>query len=180
VWIRSRHVVLGLSTALAALTLLPACGTASHSSATSSGAPPATTPAATVPITTVPITTPVAATQKWTDLKVGDCLAELPPVDLSAQTVTVVDCSTPHAAEVYLRAPVEVNAAIADVANKKCTAGFKEYAGQPIGGPGPMTYAMTYLIDSDQNRTSSNPDPSTVICLLEAAGSGPLTSSARS
>jgi hypothetical protein len=61
-----------------------------------------------------------------------------------------------------------------------CTAGFKEYAGQTIGGPGPMTYAMTYLIDSDQNRTSSNPDPSTVICLLEAAGSGPLTSSARS
>jgi hypothetical protein len=181
VWTRSPHVLLGLSTALAALVLLPACGTATHSSATSSGAPQATTPATTVPITTVPIntvppSTRVAATRKWTDLQVGDCLAELPPVDLSAQTVTVVDCATPHAAEVYLRAPVEVNAAIADVANKKCIAGFKEYTGQPIGGP----YAMTYLIDSDQNRTSSNPDPSTVICLLEAAGSGPLTSSTRS
>lgn len=180
-WIRSRHALLGLSTALAALALLPACGTASHSAATSSSsAPPATTPATTVAITTVPATTPVVVTQKWTDLQVGDCLAELPPVDLSAQTVTVVDCSTPHAAEVYLRAPVEVNAAIADVANTKCTTGFKEYTGQPLAGAGPMPYAMTYLIDSDQNRTSSNPDPSTVICLLEAAGSGPLTSSARS
>jgi hypothetical protein len=182
VWTRSPRLVLGLSAALAALVLLPACATTSHSPDTSSGAPQATTPITTVPITTVPPSPPVAATQqtqKWTDLQVGDCLAELPPVDLSAQTVTVVDCATPHAAEVYLRAPVEVNAAIADVANKKCTAGFKEYTGQPIGGPGPMAYAMTYLIDSDQNRTSSNPDPSTVICLLEAAGSGPLTSSAR-
>jgi hypothetical protein len=177
--ITSPRGTLALSTVLATLVLLPACGsdTGSHSSAPSSNAPAAPPTTAPAPTTAVPApTTPATATQKWTDLKVGDCLAELPPVDLSEQTVTVVDCTAPHAAEVYLRAPVEVNAAIADVANQKCAAGFRDYTGQPVGGP----YAMTYLIDSDQNRTSSNPEPSTVICLLQGTGSGPLTSSARS
>jgi hypothetical protein len=37
---------------------------------------------------------------------------------------------------------------------------------------------MTYLIDSNQDRTSNNPLPSTVICLLQAADGGPLTGSA--
>jgi hypothetical protein len=180
VWITSPRVALALSTVLATVVLLPACGTdtGSHSSATSSSAA-AAAPQTTAPATTTAVaapTTPATTTQKWTDLKVGDCLAELPPVDLSEQTVTVVDCTAPHAAEVYLRAPVEVNAAIADVANQKCAAGFRDYTGRPVGGP----YAMTYLIDSDQNRTSSNPEPSTVICLLQGTGSGPLTSSARS
>jgi hypothetical protein len=38
---------------------------------------------------------------------------------------------------------------------------------------------MTYLIDSNQDRTSANPLPSTVICLLAASNGGPLTGSAR-
>jgi hypothetical protein len=173
--IRSGRVLVGLP-AVAALALLPACAPGTPTTAASSSAAPVTTPTTTTGSTTVPPTTPTAATRTWTDLSVGDCLAELPPVDLSAPTVTVVDCSGPHAAEVYLRAPVEVDAAIADVADKKCAAGFQDYTGRPIGGP----YAMTYLIDSDQNRTSSNPEPSTVICLLQGTGSGPLTSSARS
>ena len=40
-------------------------------------------------------------------------------------------------------------------------------------------FTMTYLIDSNQDRTSNNPLPSTVICLLQATGRGPLTRSAR-
>ena len=38
---------------------------------------------------------------------------------------------------------------------------------------------MTYLIDSNQDRTSNNPLPSTVICLLQSANGHPLTGSAR-
>ena len=35
------------------------------------------------------------------ELQVGDCLANLPPGDFSQVMVTVVDCATPHIAEVY-------------------------------------------------------------------------------
>jgi hypothetical protein len=38
---------------------------------------------------------------------------------------------------------------------------------------------VSYLIDSNQDRTSNDPLPSTVICLLQAANGGPLTGSAR-
>ena len=91
-------------------------------------------------------------------------------------TVSVVDCALAHAAEVYLRADVEVNAAIADVADRECGAGLTRYTGQAVGG-GPL--AVTYLIDSNQDRTSANPLPSTVICVLTASNGGPLTGSAR-
>ena len=114
--------------------------------------------------------------QKWIELQVGDCLADPPPSDPSVVTVSVVDCAIPHSAEVYLRADVEVNAAIADVADRECGAGFTQYTGQSVGG---SPFVVTYLIDSNQDRTSANPLPSTVICLLQASNGGPLTGSAR-
>jgi hypothetical protein len=77
---------------------------------------------------------------------------------------------------VYLRADVQVNAAVAVVADQQCGAGLTKYTGQTPGGD---QFAMTYLIDSNQDRTSTNPLPSTVICLLQAANGGPLTGSAR-
>ena len=91
-------------------------------------------------------------------------------------TVSVVDCAGAHAAEVYLRTDVEVNAAVADVADQECSAGFTHYTGQPARG-GPLT--VTYLIDSNQDRTSADPLPSTVICLLQSSNGGPLSGSAR-
>ncbi len=116
-----------------------------------------------------------AGTQKWIDLQVGDCVADLPPADLSRVTVTVVDCGTAHLAEVYLRAPMAVDSAVATVANRDCTAGFPAYTGQSVGG---SPYSMTYLIDSNMDRTGANPTPSTLICLLQAANGQPLTGSA--
>jgi hypothetical protein len=116
-----------------------------------------------------------AGTQKWIDLQVGDCLADLPPADLSRVTVTVVDCGAAHLAEVYLRAPMAVDAAVAGVANKDCAAGFPSYTGQPVNG---SLYFVTYLIDSNMDRTGANPTPSTLICLLQAANGQPLTGSA--
>ncbi len=89
--------------------------------------------------------------------------------------VTIVDCAMSHAAEVYLRAPVAVDAAIAGVANRECAAGFPRYTGQSVDD---SPLAVTYLIDSDQDRTLDNPTPSTVICLLQAANGEPLTGSA--
>ena len=114
-------------------------------------------------------------TEKWIDLQVGECVADLPPADLSRVTVTVVDCATAHLAEVYLRAPMAVDTAVANVANRDCAAGLAPYTGQSAGG-GP--YSITYLIDSNQDRTGANPTPSTVICLLQAANGQPLTGSA--
>ena len=114
-------------------------------------------------------------TVKWIDLQVGQCVADLPPADLSRVTVTVVDCATAHLAEVYLRVPVAVNAANANVANQSCNAGLAPYTGQPVGA-GP--FSITYLIDSNQDRTGATPTPSTVICLLQAANGQPLTGSA--
>ena len=104
-----------------------------------------------------------------------DCLADPPPSDPSVVMVSVVDCALPHSAEVYLRADVQVNSAVADVADRQCGAGLTQYTGQSVGGD---PFAMTYLIDSNQDRTSANPLPSTVICLLQATDGGPLTGSA--
>ena len=91
------------------------------------------------------------------------------------QTPVPRSSATTHAAEVYLRAPVEVNAAIADVANRSCEAGVPDYTGRPVDG---SPYSVTYLIDSNQDRTSNNPLPSTVICLLQSSSGEPLVASA--
>ena len=115
-------------------------------------------------------------TEKWINLQAGECLADLPPADLSRVTVTVVDCGTAHLAEVYLRAPMAVDTAIANVANRDCAAGFAPYTGRSVDG---SPFSITYLIDSNQDRTGANPTPSTVICLLQAADGQPLTGSAR-
>src|ERR1700739_3745925 len=98
---RSLHALCGL----AASALLTACAT----------------------ITAAAPAPPGARTVKWIDLQAGDCLADLPPADLSRGTVDVVDCATAHLAEVYLRAPMRVDTAIANVANKDCHAGFVPY-----------------------------------------------------
>ena len=87
--------------------------------------------------------------------------------------VTIVDCAAPHQAEVYLLAPIPVNTALTDVADQQCRAGLPSYAADPA------RYTVTFLIDSRQDRTSNNPLPSTVICLLQAADGQPLTGSAR-
>lgn len=137
--------------AFAATALLTACGTATGSPTTSH-------------------------TVKWIDLQAGDCVADLPPTDLSRVTVTVVDCATPHVAEVYLRAPMAVDKAVAVVANKDCNAGFAPYTGRSVDG---SPFTITFLIDSNQDRTGANPTPSTVICLLQSANGQPLTGSAR-
>ena len=50
------------------------------------------------------------------------------------------------------------------------------YTGQPFNG---SPFTVTYLIDSNQDRTANNPTPSTAICFLQAADGGPLTESAR-
>jgi len=120
--------------------------------------------------------TPASRLVSWINLQVGECVADLPPADLSRITVNVVDCGTPHLAEVYLRAPLAVDTAIASVANRTCAAGVAPYTRRPVDG---SPYSVTYLIDSDQDRTGANPTPSTVICLLQGANGQPLTGSAR-
>lgn len=119
---------------------------------------------------------PGSHTEKWIDLRAGQCVADLPPADGSRVDVTVVDCATAHLAEVYLRAPMAVDTAIATVANRDCAAGLAPYTGQSVDAG---RFSITYLIDSNQDRTGANPTPSTVICLLQSANGQPLTGSAR-
>ncbi len=123
--------------------------------------------------TSTPSATAEPRVKNWFDLDVGDCLVELPRVDLGEVSVSIVDCTSPHAGEVFLRAPVEVNAAVADVADAQCAAGVAAYTGRRG-----EDFAITYLIDSNQDRTSDNPLPSTVICLLQADDGRQLTESA--
>lgn len=75
----------------------------------------------------------------------------------------------------YFRQPVAVDAAVATVASQACSTGFSQYTG---GSADASSFVTSYLIDSNQDRTSDNPDPSTVICLLQAADGQPLTGSA--
>ncbi|HSA39338.1 MAG TPA: hypothetical protein P5061_01700 [Mycobacterium sp.] len=122
-----------------------------------------------------PAAPPAPATStRWVDLRPGQCLADPPPVDPAVVMVTVVDCAGPHAGEVFHRTGLAVNTALADVAGSACAAGFPDYAGRPLAGAG---YAVSYLIDSDQNRTSAVAEPSTLICVLTDPGGATLTGS---
>jgi hypothetical protein len=160
---------------LAAAALLAACATNEiHAGSTAPPAPAVPTTAAATAMTAVP--TPSPRTEKWIDLKVGECVTDLPPPDLSRVTVTVVDCGSAHLAEVYLRAPMAVDSAIANVANQDCAAGFASYTGQSADG---SPYSVTYLIDSNMDRTGATAMPSTVICLVQHANGQPLTGSVR-
>jgi hypothetical protein len=168
-----------LGEALAALALLTACGGGAGKSDATSTSPASTTSTHAAVTTTTAVAAPTTQgprMEKWIELQVGDCLADPPPSDPSVVTVSVVDCPIAHAAEVYLRADVEVNAAIADVADRECDAGFTRYTGKSVDG---SSFVVTYLIDSNQDRTSANPLPSTVICVLAASNGEPLTGSAR-
>jgi hypothetical protein len=142
---------------------------------TTNAATPTPASAAEAPTPRNPSPPPPAGNKKWIDLQVGDCLAEMPPTDLSALNVSIVDCASTHQAEVYLRTGLHVDSAIADVANRECAAGLSQYIGRPVEG---SPFAVSYLIDSNQDRTGADPSPSTVICLLQSANSQPLTGSA--
>ena len=168
----------GACAAVAAVLVLSSCTPGGSGDRTASTSAVTTTSTPSSASVTTSTTTSVAAPQpkNWFDLQVGDCLAEIPAIDLGVVTATVVDCATPHQAEVYLLAPLAVNTAIADVADQKCAEGFSRYTGHPVGG---APFTMTYLIDSNQDRTSNNPTPSTAICFLQAKNGEPLRASAR-
>ena len=158
-----------ITIALASTTCLVGCASNHPTPAASSTMAPTLT-------ATTPAPTMAARMEKWIDLKAGDCLAAPPSTDPAEVTVTVVDCTTPHLAETYLRADIPVDAAVTTTANQQCGAGFTQYTGLSLDG---SPYTIDYLIDSEQDRTSNNPLPSTVICLLQGAQGQSLTESAR-
>ena len=175
---KAAAVVLLACVALAAAACLTGCAGNKAAEAPASGSPATSTAAAaaSAPATTAPSTTKAPRTEKWIDLQVGDCLADAPPTDPAVVMVTLVDCSQPHLAEAFVRAPIPVDAALEGTANAQCEAGFVAYTGRAsAGGP----YTITYMIDSDQDRTFNNPLPSTVICLLQGSQGQSLTGSAR-
>lgn len=165
----------GMAVAIAATAVLAGCAGKKPADTTTasaeSAAVQATSEAAPAPTSTQP-----PRTEKWIDLKAGDCLAEPPSDDPAVVEVPVIDCSQPHRAETFLRAPIPVDAALEGTANAQCEAGFVEYTGGPSAG---SPYTISYLIDSHQDRTDNNPLPSTVICLLQGAQGQSLTGSAR-
>ena len=164
-----------LCASLTALALLSSCASGDSGDAPTSTSVVATkTTTATSTVAAPPVPS-APQTKNWFDLQVGDCLTEISAIDLGVVTATVVDCTTPHQAEVYLLAPLAVNTAVADVADQKCAQGFSPYTRRAVDG-GPFT--VTYLIDSNQDRTSNNPTPSTAICFLQSANGEPLTASA--
>lgn len=165
--------IAGIAVCLTAVPSLVGCSGGEAADGTSAAVSSATVPAS--PTAPAP-TTLSPRTEKWTALQAGQCLADAPPTDPATVTVTLVDCTQPHLAEVYLRADIPVNEALSDIAGSQCDAGFTAYTGKPVAGSG---YTTTYLIDSDQDRTDNNPYPSTVICLLQDAQGRSLTGSAK-
>ena len=148
-----------LCASLAALALLPSCAS-KDSDATSSNLAhrgdaddsrsPAPAPAG-------------PQTKNWFDLKAGDCLTEIPAVDTGAVDNHGRRLRDAASGGGLSARAVAVNTAINQVAMEKCAKGFVDYTGQPfVGGP----FAVTYLIDSNQDRTANNPTPSTAICFL--------------
>lgn len=161
----------GIAVTFAAVVSLTGCSGKEAADATSVASEPlpAGSSAPAAPTTLAP------RTEKWTALQAGQCLADAPPTDPAVVTVTLVDCTQPHLAEVYLRADIPVNEALSDVAGSQCETGFTTYTGMAVADSG---FTTTYLIDSDQDRTDNNPYPSTVICLLQDPQGRSLTGSA--
>ncbi|MEZ0364553.1 hypothetical protein ACAG26_12735 [Mycobacterium sp. pUA109] len=174
--IRCARVLRSLAAYATAATFLTACGAGADHGVQPSASSATTTAVPATPSSAGPPATAAPRAVKWVDLDVGECLAEPPPTDPSVVTVSVVDCAAPHRAEVYSRTAVGVNAATADVANERCATGFTSYTGQSLDR---SALAVSYLIDSEQDRTGSDPEPSTVICLLQSATGAALTGSAR-
>jgi hypothetical protein len=125
--IRGRRVV----SCACVIASLSACGPVATDTSIGRTTATSTSAVSTSPAPTIaaPPMTLGPETHKWVDLKVGDGIAEVPAVDLGAVTVALVDCAAPHAAEVYLRAPLPVNAAVTEVANRECVAGLPDYTG---------------------------------------------------
>ncbi|MCW1960000.1 MAG: septum formation family protein [Mycobacterium sp.] len=165
----------GITVALTATIALVGCA-ATKPSDSPAASSPESSPQATASGSVAPPSTQPPRTEKWIELKPGDCLAEPPSADPAVVTVAVVDCSQPHLAETFLRAPIPVDAALEGTANAQCEAGLLQYTGRASAG---SPYTISYLIDSDQDRTENNPLPSTVICLLQGAQGQTLTGSAR-
>jgi hypothetical protein len=154
------------------MALLSACATDAGSPVATSST---TAPAATSEVAEPPPVVASPEAKKWVELQVGDCLADPPPTDPGVVTVGLVDCAQPHVAEVFSREPLALNTALADVAGQACAAGFAQYTGHPLDG---SPFTLTFLIDSNQDRTADNPNPSAVICLLQGANGQPLAGSA--
>lgn len=163
--------------ALSTVALLSGCARTATAPPPTSMTPmtPATSTSSSSATAAPPTTTP-ARSETWTALQPGDCLAEPPPSDPAVVTVTVVDCGGTHIAETFLRVGIPVDSALSGTAGSQCEAGFVAYTGKASAGSG---YTISYLIDSDQDRTSNNPLPSTVICLLQSAAGTALSGSAR-
>jgi hypothetical protein len=161
-----------LCTALTVLALLCSCASGDRGDSGSATPAPSLAPSTTTAVAAPPAT----RTKNWFDLAVGDCLTEIPAIEVGAVTTTVVDCTTPHRAEVYLLAPLKVDTAVDQIAGEKCAQGFVTYTGQPVNG---SPLRISYVIDSNQDRTANNPTPSTAICFLQTASGEPLTKSAR-
>lgn len=174
----------GIAVALVATAVLAGCDAkkpadntpAASSAGTSVNSSSGSSSSASAGAAASPTPTKAPRTEKWINLQVGDCLADVPPSDPAVVEVTVVDCSQPHMAETFVRAPIPVDAALDGTANAQCEAGFAQYTGRAsAGGP----YTIGYLIDSHQDRTGNIPLPSTVICLLQGAQGQSLTGAAR-
>jgi hypothetical protein len=169
-----RCAAVGVWPAVAAVTVTVVSGCGAADTQPGPLTKPATSAASSTPPPAPP--TQPARIAKWFELQPGDCLAGPPPTDPAVVEVTLVDCATPHLAETFLRAEIPVNAAVGETGNTQCEAGFTPYTGIALTG---RPYAIAYLIDSEQDRTTNNPFPSTVICLLQGAQGQSLTGSAR-
>ena len=167
-------VALAAAAPLAGCDAKKAADTTPGESSSSTSAPATSSPSASATGSSA-AATQAPRVKKWIDLQVGDCLADVPPTDPAVVEVTVVDCSQPHMAETFVRAPIPVDAALDGTANAQCEAGFAEYTGRASAG---SPYTVGYLIDSDQDRTGNVPLPSTVICLLQSGQGQSLTGSA--
>lgn len=181
--LRGLRPLSGIAVALATGGLLAGCDAkkaadTAPGAGTSTSAATGSTDSASTGATASPTTTKAPSIKKWIDLQIGDCLADVPPSDPAVVEVTVVDCSQPHMAETFVRAPIPVDAALDGTANAQCEAGFDQYTGLASSAGSP--YTVGYLIDSDQDRTGNIPLPSTVICLLQGAQGQSLTGSAHS
>lgn len=91
-------------------------------------------------------------------------------------TVTMVSCTAATRSRFTPPWAGAGDAAGTSVADRGYATQFTRYTGQ---SEATSLFTVTYLVDSDRDRTVDNPEPSTVVYLLQAASGQPPTESAR-
>jgi hypothetical protein len=179
-----RRGALGMMAFVAAVA---GCGQSGDTTAGGTQLPAATAPPSTAGSTTTTkaagATGGTGGTVRWENLDAGQCVASWSGGG-NITTVQVVDCTAPHAAEVFWTGPVDTAGGAlrgADAAAEgRCRAAFPDYTdADPDGGPFRISWLTAAPPKPGESPGLPGRSRSLMVCVLVPADGSPTSGSAR-